>query len=226
VSAVVGLLLWPRGARGQLRSALGSLYDAAASALSFSFRRMLGEQDPSSDSDSEVLEAGQRANGQAHTQAIRAQEVFELFLNERSRQAPPIAVWATLLSSGKAFLLIGDVVDGMVNHGYAAVGVGAPAIVVGTLAGEAIASIVRMAEEIQSGHALRVTQPRDTSEELRRASLSGLSAPGLAAAPDALRSAIGLVFLSDWLTQLDLLLRDLESPVGETLAASRMPWWR
>ena len=39
-------------------------------------------------------------------------------------------------------------------------------------------------------------------------------------------AAIGLVFFADWLAQLDLLLRDLESPVAETLAASRLPWWR
>src|SRR5262249_9226319 len=148
VSAVVGLLLWPRGARGQLRSALGALYDAGASSLSFSFRRMLGQDAPSSDSD--VVEAGEHADRLAHTQSIRTQEVFELFLNERSRQSPAISVWATLLSSGKGFLLIRDVVDSMINGGYAAVGIGAPATVVGTAAGDAIASIVRMAEEIRS----------------------------------------------------------------------------
>jgi hypothetical protein len=114
----------------------------------------------------------------------------------------------------------------MTSGGYAAVGVGAPATVVGTAAGDAIASIVRMAEEIRSGHALRVTQPRDTSEELREASLTTLSAPGIAATPETLRAAIGLVFFADWIAQLDLLLRDLESPVAQTLAASRMPWWR
>ncbi len=240
VSAVVGLLLWPRGARGQLRSALAALYDAAASSLSFSFRRMLGEKTSStvsesdsdacpvsgSESDADFLDAGQRVNSLARTQAIRAQEVFELFLTERGQQSPAISVWATLLSSGKAFLLIGEVVDSMANAGYAAVGVGRPATVVGSVAGEAVANIVRMAEEIRSGHALRVTQPRDTSEELRGASLTGLSAPGVAASPEALRSAIGLVFFSDWLGQLDVLLRDLEGSVAETLAASRLPWWR
>jgi uncharacterized membrane protein YccC len=224
VSAVVGLLLWPRGARGQLRSALGALYDAGASALSFSFRRMLGQDNPFPDAD--VGEAGERADSLARTQAIRTQEVFELFLNERSRQSPPISVWATLLSTGKGFLLIRDVVDSMINGGYAAVGVGSPATVVGTAAGDAIASIVRMAEEIRSGHALRVTEPRDTSAELRQASLTSLSAPDIAATPETLRAAIGLVFFADWLAQLHLVLRDLEPPVAETLAASRLPWWR
>ncbi len=224
VSAVVGLLLWPRGARGQLRSALGALYDAGASALSYSFRCMLDQATPSPDADE--VAAGERAESLARTQAIRAQEVFELFLNERSRQSPAISVWATLLSSGKGFLLIGDVVDSMVHAGYGAGSVGEPATAVGTVAGDAIASIVRMAEEIRSGRALRVTQPRDTSQELRAASLTSLSAPSLAADPSAVRAAIGLVFFADWLAQLDLLLRDLESPVAETLAASRLPWWR
>jgi uncharacterized membrane protein YccC len=230
VSAVVGLLLWPRGARGQLRSALAALYEAGASTLSFSFRRMLGEADSTSQSDSNFDSGGvedrQRAKDLAHTQAIRAQEVFEQFLNERSRQSPAISVWATLLSSGKGFLLIDDVVDSMVDHGYGAGSVGAPAIVCGTFAGEAVASIVRMAEEIRSGHALRVTEPRDVSEELRGASLTALSAPGLGASTEALRAASGLVFFSDWLGQLDVLLHELESPVAETLAASRLPWWR
>jgi uncharacterized membrane protein YccC len=224
VSALVGLLLWPRGARGQLRSALAELYDAGASSLSVSFRRMVAGPEAAAETD--LADTGQRAYDLARTRAIRAQEIFEQFLNERSRQSPGISVWATLLSSGKSFLLIHDVVDSMVNHGYAAGNVGIPTIVVGTHAGEAIASIVRMAEEIRSGQALRVAQPRDASDELRDASLAGLSAPGLASSPDAMRAATGLAFFSDWLGQLDSLLRDLESPVAETLAASRMPWWR
>jgi hypothetical protein len=193
---------------------------------------MLGEpasnshSEAESDSDSSALQAGRWAKDLANTQAIRAQEVFEQFLNERSRQAPSISVWATLLSSGKAFLLIGDVVDSMVEHGYAAASVGAPASVCGTFAGEAVANIVRMAEEIRSGRALRVTEPPDASDELRGASLTALSAPDLGASPEALRAASGLVFFADWLRQLDILLHEMESPVAETLAASRLPWWR
>src|ERR1051325_4099027 len=104
ISAVVGLLLWPRGAQGQLRSALADLYAAAASSLSFSFRRML------TDADEHVQEVS-ASNRIARTEAIRTQEVFEQFLKERTRQAPGVEVWAMLLSSGKGFLLIGDVLD-------------------------------------------------------------------------------------------------------------------
>jgi uncharacterized membrane protein YccC len=218
VSVVVGLLLWPRGAQGQLRSALADLYDAAASSLSFSFRRTLIDS-------GEPPEAVDAARDLARTQAIRAEEVFELFLKERTRQALDVDAWATLLTCGKGFLLIGDVVDWLFEHGYAAVGTDASASV-GGLASEAIANILRLAEEIRSGKRLRVAGPRDATAELRTAALASLSGPGVAGSPTALRSAIGLSSTADWLAQLDHLLNDLDLTVSRTLSENTSAWWR
>jgi hypothetical protein len=131
-----------------------------------------------------------------------------------------------LLSSGKGFLLIGDVLDWLSEHGYAAARAGAPAGTLATLAGNAVASMVRLAEEIRSGHQLRGAGSTDASAKLRSAALAGLSAPGLATSPEALRSAIGLVSIADWLGQLQMLLRDLEAPVAATLAVNARRWWR
>jgi len=219
ISAVVGLLLWPRGAQGQLRSALADLYDAAASSLSFSFRRMLTD----ADEPEEEVSGSHRV---ARTEAIRAQEVFEQFLNERTRQAPGVDVWAMLLSSGKGFLLIGDVLDWLFEHGYAAAQAGAPAVTLATLAGNAVADLLRLAEEIRSGHRLRVAGPPDASGKLRSAALMSLSEPGLPSSPEALRSAIAVVSVADWLQQLETLLRDLEAPVAATLVVNSTAWWR
>jgi uncharacterized membrane protein YccC len=219
ISAIVGLLLWPRGAQGQLRSALADLYDAAASSLSFSFRRMLTD---AAESDAEVSSSHRFAR----TEAIRAQEVFEQFLNERTRQAPGLDVWAMLLSSGKGFLLIGDVLDWLSEHGYAAAQAGAPAGTLAALADTAIAHMLRLAEEMRSGHRLRVAGPPDASGKLRNAALASLSQPGLSSSPDVLRSAIGLVSAADWLQQLESLLRELEAPVAATLRTNSTPWWR
>jgi uncharacterized membrane protein YccC len=219
ISAIVGLLLWPRGAQGQLRSALADLYDAAASSLSFSFRRMLTD---ANEPDEEVSSAHRLAR----TEAIRAQEVFELFLNERTRQAPGVDVWAMLLSSGKGFLLIGDVLDWLFEHGYVAAQAGAPAGTLATLAGNAVAHIVRLAEEMRSGHRLRVADPPDASGKLRSAALASLSEPRQSSSPEVLASAIGLVSAADWLQQLETLLRDLEAPVAATLRVNSTPWWR
>jgi uncharacterized membrane protein YccC len=219
ISAVVGALLWPRGAQGLLRSALADLYDAAASALSFSFRRMLVDAE---EPEAEVS-SSHRA---ARTQAIRAQEVFEQFLIERTRHAAGIDVWAMLLSSGKSFLLIGGVLDWFYEHGYSAAHAGEPAEPLATHAGNAIANIVRCAEEIRTGRRLRVASPPDDSVKLRNAALQSLSDPTLRGAPDGLRSAIGLASVADWLQQLESLVRDLETPVAATFEANSTPWWR
>jgi uncharacterized membrane protein YccC len=219
VSAIVGLLLWPRGAQGQLRSALADLYDAAASSLSFSFRGMLTDAN-------EPDEEARSLRRLARTEAIRAQEVFEQFLNERTRQAPGVDVWAMLLSSGKGLLLIGDVLDWLVEHGYGAAQAGAPAGTLATVAGSAVAQIVRLAEEMRSGHRLRVADPPDTSGKLRSAALDSLSEPRLRTSPDLLRSTIGLVTAADWLQQVETLLLDLEAPVAATLRVNSTPWSR
>jgi hypothetical protein len=175
------------------------------------------------DESTEALSASHR---DARTEAIRAQEVFEQFLNERTRQAPGVEVWAMLLNSGKGFLLIGDVLDWLAEHGYAAAPSGAPTGTLAALASNAVSSIVRLAEELRSGHQLRVAESIDPSNELRSAALAGLSAPGLASSPDGLRSAIGLVSVAEWLGQLETLLRDLEAPVAATLSVNARPWWR
>jgi uncharacterized membrane protein YccC len=221
VGALVGLLLWPRGARGQLRSALAALYEAGAHGLSHSFRRMLAENGHGVADD-----ATDGVHRDAETQAIRTQEVFELFLNERSRQSPAVEVWAMLLACGKGFLQVAEVVEWLAKRGYAANAAGSRSAVVGSVADEAVASILRMAEELRSGHALRVTEPQDHSAELRDAALASLSEPEVAASPEVLRSAIGLVATANWIDHLDSLLQMLESPLAETLAASRLPWWR
>ena len=219
ISAVVGLLLWPRGAQGQLRQALADLYDASASSLSFSFRRMLTDAN-------EPAEDVSGAHRMARTEAIRAQEVFEQFLIERTRQAPGIDVWAMLLSSGKGFLLIGGVLDWFFEHGYSAAPAGAPAVSVATHADNAVANMVRLAEELRTGHRLHVASPPDDSASLRSAALESLSDPALPRSPEALRSAIAVVSAADWVQQLEALLHDLEAPVAATFTVNSKPWWR
>jgi len=131
-----------------------------------------------------------------------------------------------LLSSGKGLLLISDIVDWLFEHGYSATESGTPASTVGTVATNAIGNILRLAEEIRSGHPLRVAGAHNAAAELRSAALASFSQPDVATSPAALRSAIGLVSSADWLGQLDSLLQDLDEPVGETLAANATHWWR
>jgi hypothetical protein len=89
-----------------------------------------------------------------------------------------------------------------------------------------VSSIIRLAEELRSGHRLREAGSADSSGKLRSTALGSLAAPGLASSPDALRAAIGLVSVADWLALLETLLRDLEAPVAATLAVNTRPWLR
>ena len=95
-----------------------------------------------------------------------------------------------------------------------------------TVAGSAVAHIVRLAEEMRSGHRLRVADPPDASGKLRSAALASLSEPRLSNSPEVLRPRSGSVSAADWLQQLETLLRDLEAPVAATLKVNSRPWWR
>ena len=94
------------------------------------------------------------------------------------------------------------------------------------MASDAIANVVRVANEIEGGSSLRVTQRRDRSAERRAATLAALAVPRIVDSPGALRSAIGLVSTADWLGQMETLLEHMESQVAKTRAAARLAWWR
>jgi hypothetical protein len=71
-----------------------------------------------------------------------------------------------------------------------------------------------------------VAEQRETSGELRAAQLASLSEPEAVKSPAGLRSAVALVATADWVAQLDVLLQELEAPVGQTLGRHAKPWWR
>jgi hypothetical protein len=192
---------------------MAGLYQAGADSLAATLRTLLV-------SKTEPPETARAAHDFAHTQVIRAEEVFELFLGERSTHAPPVDVWATLLNGGKAVLTIGEILDWLAEHGYTATASGAPAERLAHLANETIGTMLRLAEETRSGRSLQVSVPRDVSSELRAVALAALSSPDVVTSADALRAAIGVVTTADWLGQLDSLVQDLEALVAETAASA------
>jgi hypothetical protein len=84
--------------------------------------------------------------------------------------------------------------------------------------------MVRLAQEMRTGHRLRVASAPDDSATLRSAALESLSDPALPRSPEALRSAIAVVSAADWVQQLEALLRDLEAPVAATFTVNSKPW--
>jgi uncharacterized membrane protein YccC len=219
VSAIVGLMLWPRGARGQLRAALAALYSADATYLSASLRRLLGGPD-------HLPVSPDALRAVALTESIRADEVFDLFLRDRGTQIPPVEVWAMLLSGGKRLRLIGEVIDWLAERGYAARDTQTDTVAMGSLANDALANVVRLAGEVEGGRLLRVTPTHDTAAARRAAAIAGLSVPNITASPAAMRSAIGLAAAADWLAQLEATVNQLEAPVAQAGAAAGLAWWR
>ena len=109
ISVLVGLLLWPRGLRDELRRALADLYHAVAGDLSAAFEQILG------------LGAAE-AFAQARVEAIRAAEregeAFDQYVRERGSRhlAPEIA--GTLGAAARNALVAGDLLHALADTGY------------------------------------------------------------------------------------------------------------
>ena len=137
----------------------------------------------------------------------------------------PVEVWSSLLSGGKRLLQIGEILDWLANHGYAATAGVAAGSAMGGLADDALADVVRLAGEVQEGRLLRILPTHDRAAERRAADVACLAQPNIADSPEAMRSAIGLVAASDWLAQVETLVEHLEVPLARATPA-RQGWWR
>jgi uncharacterized membrane protein YccC len=110
VSVVVGLLIWPRGARADLRRALAQLYRSVAGYVSVSLHRLLdGEAEVAATARAMAVRAGERAG-----------EAFDLLMVERAAHKVSVEVPAFLVAAGSYAILVGDLVDVLVAHGYRA----------------------------------------------------------------------------------------------------------
>ena len=114
ISLLVGLLLWPQGARRELVRALGNTYRGIVAYLDQRFDRLLGFE-PAGDSD---------VSRQAAVRGLdRADEAFETFLTERGGGSFDQGTAAFLLSSANHAILAGDLLGVIAGAmGYSASG--------------------------------------------------------------------------------------------------------
>jgi uncharacterized membrane protein YccC len=111
VSVVVGLLMWPRGARADVSRAVAQLYRSAAGYLAGSLHRLLDRGMDMSATRAMAVRARDRA-GEAFDQLL-----IELGARRVGFEAP-----AFLLAAGSYAILVGDLLDLLVAHGYRAAG--------------------------------------------------------------------------------------------------------
>jgi uncharacterized membrane protein YccC len=215
ISIVTALLLWPRGARGELVSTLAGLYRATAAFLAPSFDRVLEAQ------TTQDVAAARRLAVRARD---RAGEAFGQFLNERGSKPLDPESAAFLLAAGTNAIIVGDLLNVVADMGYQADGAsnGASELLAQTQL--MLAGFLRLADRLESTPSALLSGARVSDATLREVALSWLSRwrDGLAEA----RPAIATVIAGEWIKQLGELETDLEGPVSKAAEVSRIPWWR
>jgi uncharacterized membrane protein YccC len=215
ISVVVGLLLWPRGARRELARSVASFYRAVIAYLDRSFDRVLGFR-PAASPDADrrpVIQAAERAG-----------EAFDAFLNERSATALDPQAAGFLLAAGNHAILAGDLLDVIATRlGYQASGCPDGAKSVRAQVDILLNNFSRIAQWLALERENRDTEPV-SQRALRDAALDCLRR--WRNDESAGRGAMAVVMAGEWAQNLARLEDDLKEPVAQAVDAARTPWWR
>lgn len=216
VSLVVAVLLWPRGARGQLRTALAGLYRANASSLSAAFGYLLGDR-----TEAEI-DAGREA---VSRELDRAGEAFDAFLTERGHRKLPTTTWGSVAAVGNDVLLAVGAMEAMSLLGYRTAGCHDCVGRVRGDVGEVVDEFAGFAAQLDGSDPRRrpaveaSAGTRDAVERCLRA-WSGSPDSGLD------RTALGMATAWFWDVELTRIGGELTGPLAAVTAAARSPWWR
>ena len=215
ISILVGLLLWPRGARREFGRAVAGFYRAVAKYLEGAFDRVLDFEPPAS------LEPARRVAIQARE---RAGEAFDAFLNERVASPLDPQTAGFLLSEANHAMLAAELLDVVAGRmGYRAGGCPDGARVVHAQEIVLLRNLVALADRL----ALENGRPAKDSvsyEALRSAALDCLR--HWRNDDRAGRGAMAVVIAGEWVQNIARLEEDLQRPVAAAVEAARTPWWR
>lgn len=214
ISLLVGVLLWPHGARRELARALASVYRGLVEYLGQGFDRVLGFE-PASSPD-----AARKVVVRARD---RADAAFDTFITEKGDRSFNQETAAFLLSSANHGILAGDLLKVIAGMGYQA----------GTCADGAhqeseqvralLAAYLNLAERLDLSPASR-PEARVSLSALRQAELGCLRRWQTDA--EVGRGAMAVVMAGEWVQNLTRLEADLEEAVGAAVEAAQKPWWR
>jgi uncharacterized membrane protein YccC len=215
ISIVVGLLLWPRGARREFGRAIADFYRAAGHYLDDAFDRVLDFEPPAS------LEPARRVAVEARE---RAGEAFDAFLNERVASPLDPQTAGLLLSEGNHAMLAAELLDVVAGRmGYRAGGCSDGARAVHAQETIMLKNLIALADRLALDNARPDLQPV-SREALRSASLDCLRR--WRNEDRAGRGAMAVVIAGEWVENIGRLEEDLERPVTLAVEAARTPWWR
>ena len=237
ISVVVSVLLWPRGARGELQLTLAALYRAVAASLDEVFGRIL-EPGTGEASTHPPERRGDGTQGGVLTASDRAGEALEQYLRERGAKPLTAEDAGWLVAAGAHTILAADLLEQLAEMGYqaqaqAADSSGGDGVM--ALIGQVqalVAMYARLADQLDSGAATAAQasdrqleiSPAVSPEAVRASALSSLRR--WRQDQEAGRAAIAVVVSGEWVEHLGALAVALEKPVAQVAAAARVPWWR
>ena len=215
ISLVVGLLLWPRGARREFGRSVAAYYRALSNYLEQAFDHVLDFEPPAS------LEPARRLALQARD---RAGEAFDAFLNERSASPLDPQLAGQLLAAGTHCLLAAELLDFVAGRmGYRAAGCPDGARAVHTQVSVLVGNLTRFADRLDLKHGTR-EEAQVASDTLRSASLDCLrrwrndDRGG--------RAAMAVVIAGEWVENVARMEDDIDEPVSRAVVAGQTPRWR
>src|SRR5438132_5434611 len=212
ISVVVGLLLWPRGARRELARSVAGFYRAVTAYLDRAFDRVLGFSAPAGPDPARrsVIQAAERAG-----------EAFDAFLNERSAPSLDAQTAGFLLAAGNHAILAGDLLDIISTRlGYQANGCPDGARSVRAEVRILLNGFSRLAHQLALEKAEGDIDPV-SQRALRAAALDCLRR--WRNDESAGRGAMAVVMAGEWAQNLARLQDDLREPVAHASDAARTP---
>ena len=220
ISLLVGLLLWPHGARRELARALGIVYRSLVEYIGLGFDRVLGfvpaaEFKPGNAADAirkDVVRARDRADA-----------AFDTFITEKGDRSFDQETAAFLLSSANHAILAGDLLEVVAGMGYQAGTCAEGAREVHEQVRVLLGLYRRLADRLDLTPAPEI-ESRVSLSGLRHAELGCLGRWQKDA--EVGKGAIAVVIAGEWMQNLTRLEGDLEEPVSAAVEAAQKPWWR
>ncbi|HEX4213466.1 MAG TPA: FUSC family protein [Candidatus Dormibacteraeota bacterium] len=215
VSVIVGLLLWPRGARNDFREAIIGTYRSISSFLALSYE--------------DSLEGTPRATAESLRAAVvrgmvRVEDTFNQFINERGSRPVAPADAAQLVSGARHALMLGDVLNAIASKGDSAFACPQGRDAIEVQAVKAVGRFRWLGDELAGVPPAEDRGERPSRSAIRAATLRCLDMwRGDAAAAPA---AIALESIGDHISHLDGLCDSLDAPVAKAVQGRRVPWWR
>ncbi len=215
VSVIVGVLLWPRGARVAFCVSLAELYRVGAEHLRRAFAFGLDETD-----SPEVPDDARDRAVVCHRQA---DDAFAQFVNERTSQQLTAETWAVVLTATTKVRLAADAVVFHAARDYHRRGCADASTAIDTQVHAVADGFDRIAERLE-GHATPALVVPESDEV--RAGVLACMREHMSEGASGMAPAFAVVWMADWLRFLDHVLDTLDEPTTAIESIVDRPWWR